>query len=609
MSARSCNEWQNAFWRALDGELPSEESAALAAHLQDCSRCRGAVRDAAAAHRAMLEASVQGDLAEAEGPAPAEIEAAAAGAGTGPRISSRRQRRVSTQRLSRTRRSPSAGWWIAAAAGVAVVAALLIYAAGGRRTGDGRKTARPTAPSAPVESGREEGIAEVSKAPQDSVPELTAPPRPQPEVATRPREDEERTPAVPQAPAPQVEPQVAEQPRPQAPPPQPQAPSRPAEPEFIATLVEAEGVVFIQPTPNERYKAPIGRWLFSGHGLITEGLASRAVIEFTDRTRIEVGPDTEITYVDAGQGKRIRMLRAGRLGAEVAKQPPGEQMLLMTPHAEARVLGTTFTLTVEAEKTRLEVQSGRVRFTRAADGKSADVVAGQVAEAGTKQPLVVRPATSEPVAASRDRVLWLRFEGDARDTTQMGLGGTVHGATFVTGKFGRAVALDGREDYIEIPHHQNLELTDGSIGVWIYVPSSTEALKSAVIFNKDAHEFGEGGHLSLGVSPSGAVQARFQSIDQSYQLDGSRPLSPDTWHHLMFTFGGDGCHLYLDGARQASQPYRGGIEKNTHRIFLGTWYARRGEYFGGRLDELIIYARQLSDTEVREKFQEGVGRP
>jgi hypothetical protein len=51
-------------------------------------------------------------------------------------------------------------------------------------------------------------------------------------------------------------------------------------------------------------------------------------------------------------------------------------MVIVTPHGEAKVLGTIFRISVEPGATRLDVKEGKVRLTRASDQKSLDVPAG-----------------------------------------------------------------------------------------------------------------------------------------------------------------------------------------------------------------------------------------
>jgi len=83
------------------------------------------------------------------------------------------------------------------------------------------------------------------------------------------------------------------------------------------------------------------------------------------------------------KGKGITLTR-GTMAAEVTRQPAGRPLVILTPHAEARVLGTSLRLTVDpdpATGTRLEVLEGRVKLTRLSDRKTAEVPSGHSAVA------------------------------------------------------------------------------------------------------------------------------------------------------------------------------------------------------------------------------------
>jgi ferric-dicitrate binding protein FerR (iron transport regulator) len=147
-------------------------------------------------------------------------------------------------------------------------------------------------------------------------------------------------------------------------------------------------------------EARAGQELPSGGGVETGPGQGSATLVYRDASRIELGPGSlarELTDLP----KQLLLTR-GTVAAEVTRQPAGQPFAIRTPHAEARVLGTSFRLRVEAEATRLEVKSGRVRLTRLADGKSVDVAAGQFAVAGPAEPPVARPlaARARPVLLS-----------------------------------------------------------------------------------------------------------------------------------------------------------------------------------------------------------------
>jgi len=68
-------------------------------------------------------------------------------------------------------------------------------------------------------------------------------------------------------------------------------------------------------------------------------------------------------------------------------------MSILTPQAEARVLGTKFTLLVDTNGTRLEVTEGKVRLTGASDGKAVKVTARYYTVAAANYELAALPQT------------------------------------------------------------------------------------------------------------------------------------------------------------------------------------------------------------------------
>jgi ferric-dicitrate binding protein FerR (iron transport regulator) len=153
---------------------------------------------------------------------------------------------------------------------------------------------------------------------------------------------------------------------------------------FRASLERAEGPVFVL-AGSRREPARAGRLLVAGEGLETGGASGRAVVRFEDGTVIDLGPAGMVRGMSdhggrEGVGRHIELSR-GVLKAEVEARPPGQALVIATPHGEARVLGTALRVVVESGGTRLEVTSGRVRLTRHADGQGVDVPSGHFAVA------------------------------------------------------------------------------------------------------------------------------------------------------------------------------------------------------------------------------------
>jgi ferric-dicitrate binding protein FerR (iron transport regulator) len=173
-------------------------------------------------------------------------------------------------------------------------------------------------------------------------------------------------------------------------------PSRPdAEgPLVVAYLKQTQGEVFLfTQSPQDRVPARPGMHVFENQGLLTEGSRSRAVLEYPDTTRLEIGPATVIRHLadPKDRARKHVRLETGHVEADVVKQPAGRSMLLSTAEAEVSVLGTRFTLLAEGGATRVQVEEGAVEFRRVKEGGSIVVRSGFYAVAAPGRPLEAVP--------------------------------------------------------------------------------------------------------------------------------------------------------------------------------------------------------------------------
>jgi hypothetical protein len=215
------------------------------------------------------------------------------------------------------------------------------------------------------------------------VPPTAAPPAPKPEA---PKVD---APAPAPAPSPTEEPKTAPTPAP-APKPSAPEPTRTVRTTAVATLDKVEGDVRVDGKP-----AAAGLEL-SGESAVTTGpTKSRASLLLGDGSRVGLEADTALgAIVRSPRGTRLQLTQ-GVLSADVVRQPADQPLVVVTPHAEARVLGTVLRLVVDAASTRLEVKEGKVRLTR--DAKSVDVSAGQFATAAAGAPFTARSLSPDEI--------------------------------------------------------------------------------------------------------------------------------------------------------------------------------------------------------------------
>lgn len=183
--------------------------------------------------------------------------------------------------------------------------------------------------------------------------------------------------------------------KPEAPPAAPSGNPQAGTQAAIARVEEAVGDAFRLTKATKVPLAP-GTDLFATEGLETQGGASRVALRFTDRTRVDLGPNTMLSEVRTDGGKRLT-LSQGMVRAVVAKQPKDQPMIVLTPHGQAKVVGTTLRLMVDPDPkkgTRLEVEEGKVELKNLA-GRTVLVESGHYAVAAEGVELVARKLPSQ----------------------------------------------------------------------------------------------------------------------------------------------------------------------------------------------------------------------
>jgi len=174
-----------------------------------------------------------------------------------------------------------------------------------------------------------------------------------------------------------------------------------------ARIDRVEGEVYVTARAGRKVAAA-GQDLLTGEGVACVGTRGFAVLSFPDKSRLELSCGAairEVSDIDpaAKRGKRV-FVEKGAIKADVVPQPKDQPLVVGSPQAELKVVGTTFRLTVDAESKPsavLEVEEGKVEL-RTPAGKSVDVVAGRMAVATPGTMPVVRALPKEETVLAFD---------------------------------------------------------------------------------------------------------------------------------------------------------------------------------------------------------------
>ena len=192
---------------------------------------------------------------------------------------------------------------------------------------------------------------------------------------------------------------------------------------------------------------------------------------------------------------------------------------------------------------------------------------------------------------------WAFNEGSgpsASDASGRGNTGTVNGAAWSTqGKYGGALAFTGSST-VRVPDSSSLDLSTGmTLSAWIRPTANQSGWRTIVQKETDAY-FLNASNSTGALRPSGG--GTFGSGD-SY-LSGTTASPLNAWTHVAFTYDGTTQRLFVNGTQVATRAQTGNIQATNNPLWIGG-NNPYGEYFVGLLDDVRVYSRALTATEIQ----------
>jgi hypothetical protein len=195
-------------------------------------------------------------------------------------------------------------------------------------------------------------------------------------------------------------------------------------------------------------------------------------------------------------------------------------------------------------------------------------------------------------------------DGTAEDIVGGNDGTPKNGVSETGGKVDDAASFDGIDDYVTVPDDSSLDLTEAlTLAAWVK-PSSDQESYARIISREQS---GVGNRqYNLGVNQSAEdPRTVIDTVDDdAVEISGEVPFTDDSWHHAVMTFEASSeVRLYVDGDEVDSTSVNSSLVSRSSTVKFGApAHLPDKDYFTGGIDDIRIYDRALSGSEVADLY-------
>ncbi|MGD2049641.1 MAG: GDSL-type esterase/lipase family protein, partial [Chloroflexota bacterium] len=188
-----------------------------------------------------------------------------------------------------------------------------------------------------------------------------------------------------------------------------------------------------------------------------------------------------------------------------------------------------------------------------------------------------------------------------------------HCPDFATGLVGGALDFNGTDDFLRVPDDDSLDWASDdsfSVELWAKLGPNDCNTRNKVMIGRDNRPGGVHWWLGCNVADKAAMMNLIDTSDHGAAVAGTTPINDDQWHHIVAVRdeSSDENRIYVDGVLEGttSYDYGAGFDATTT---LGIGYmAYTGTpdyYYNGLLDEVALYQRTLSESEILQHYNAG----
>ena len=226
-------------------------------------------------------------------------------------------------------------------------------------------------------------------------------------------------------------------------------------------------------------------------------------------------------------------------------------------------------------------------------------------EGNTSTPAQIGATTLSPPAG-----LWAAYGFEDTGSTIADSSPFGHDGTLATpavvgsqGHFGGALELNGVAGHVDLG---TLDIPSDQMTIMAWVNADDFGTNDARIISKSTSSASADHIWMLSTIYGPHTRMRLETaggVPTTTLIGNDGTLSAGTWHHVAATYDGTTMRLFQDGVPVGTTPRTGSIAQDpTVAVFIGANPGQPNQVFDGRIDDVKIFTRALSPSELLEQM-------
>lgn len=206
-----------------------------------------------------------------------------------------------------------------------------------------------------------------------------------------------------------------------------------------------------------------------------------------------------------------------------------------------------------------------------------------------------RPLSETKFINDANLVAYWKLDGNSNDSKGSN-NGTDTNVSYVAGKYGQCASLNGSSSFFTVTN-PSIQLNNFTLSFNIKTTSTTYSTPvDNGWFTEGVNVFMEyqnNGTFNIGIRDGGTV---------TQTANTTKVINDGSWHNIVITADGVNLKIYVDGLLDKSNSSNISATTST-TLYFGRRASTSDFFFNGLIDDIAIFSRALSASEVNELYQ------